>query len=160
MSKVVPVEWIQREKAYGAIINDCNLTVLANIPAVGRCYNPGNVVAGYNISPEYKGCKYFINSSPGYVDLLEEGSVVETDKSITIFLPSKDVCKFGSELALELYKVANGFEDLDITDEMKPYVDCYLSHEYSSDIFYAVIYQAMKDKERGDKSHELPRSNH
>ena len=150
MSKVVPVEWIQREKVYGAIVDDCNLMVLADIPAVGRCYKPGNVVAGYKICPEYKGCKYFINSSPGYVDLLEDGSVVESDKSVTVFLPKKEVCEFGSKLALELYKAANGFEDLDITEEMKPYVDCYLSHDYPSDIFYAVIYKAMKDKERGE----------
>lgn len=148
MSKIVPVDWIQREKAYGATVEECNLAVLVDIPAVGRCYNPGNIVAGYKIYPKYKECEYFINSCPGYVDLLEDGSVAETDKSITIFLPKKEVYEFGSKLALELYKAATGFEDLNITEEMKPYVDCYLSHEYPSDIFYAVVYQAMKDKEK------------
>ena len=147
MSKVVPVEWIHRERAYGATVEECNLKVLVDIPAVGMCYKPGNIVAGYKIYPKYRGCEYFINSSPGYVDLLEDGSVAETDKSVTIFLPKKEVYEFGSKLALELYKAVNGFEDLNITEEMKPYIDCYLSHDYSSDIFYAVVYQAMKDKE-------------
>jgi len=147
MSKVVPVEWIQRERAYGANVEECNLTVLVDIPTVGRCYKPGNIVTGYKIYPKYRGCGYFINSSSGYVDLLEDGSVAETDKSVTVFLPKKEVYEFGSKLALELYKAANGFEDLNITEEMKPYIDCYLSHDHSSDIFYAVVYQAMKDKE-------------